>query len=65
MPRGGKRDGAGRPKGTLKAEGTRSQRQLRAYDDEWNLIQRFSRLVKYGDKDACEKFVAARENLYM
>lgn len=46
MPRGGVRVGAGRPKGTTKPEGTRKQRQLRAYDDEWELLKRFNALIK-------------------
>lgn len=51
----------GRPKGTFKAEGTRKQRQLRAYDDEWELIKRFDKLIKHGDREACEKFLAEME----
>ena len=39
MPRGGKREGGGRPFGSVKAEGIRKQKQMRAYDDEWELIQ--------------------------
>ena len=49
MLRGGRREGAGRP---LTAGEVRKQRQLRAATDEWELIQRFAKLVKYGDKDA-------------
>lgn len=59
MSRGGKRDGAGRPLGWRKPEGTRKQRQTRAYDDEWEIIQRFIKIVKYGDKEMCKKFVDA------
>ena len=55
MPRGGAREGAGRPK----VEEKRKQRQLRATDDEWELIRRFSRILKYTDKDACKNFVDA------
>lgn len=43
---GGSRPNAGRPKGTVKPEGVRKQHQLRAYDDEWELIKEFSRIVK-------------------
>ena len=50
--KGGKREGAGRPKGSVKAEGTRKQRQIRAYPDEWELIQKFVKLVKE-NKDVC------------
>ena len=39
---GGVREGAGRPR----QEVTRKQRQTRAYDDEWELIKEFSKLVK-------------------
>lgn len=48
--RGGKRAGAGRP---LTAGEVRKQRQLRATNEEWNLIKRFEKLVKYADKPAC------------
>nr|WP_325189813.1 hypothetical protein [uncultured Selenomonas sp.] len=44
--RGGTREGAGRPKGTTKPEGVRKQRQLRAYDEEWEIIKEFSRILK-------------------
>lgn len=53
----------GRPLGWRKPQGIRIQRQMRAYDDEWELIQRFAKLVKYADKDACQKFVAAQEQI--
>ena len=46
--RGGARPGAGRPK---KLQGVRKQHQLRAYDDEWELIREFSWFVKHGCKD--------------
>ena len=53
---GGKREGAGRPKGWRKGYSEqRKQKQLRAYDDEWDIIQRFAKLVKYGDRQACIK----------
>lgn len=57
MARGGKREGAGRPK----VEELRKQRQLRATDAEWELIRRFSRILKYKDKDACKQFIEAHE----
>ena len=47
----------GRPVGWRKPEGTRQQRQMRAYSDEWQLIQQFAKIVKYGDKQACQEFV--------
>ena len=58
MPRGGRREGAGRP--FLEGE-VRKQRQLRAKADEWEMIQRFAKLVKYGDKAACKKFLDEQE----
>ena len=30
-------------------------------DDEWELIKRFDKLIKYGDRAACEKFLAKME----
>lgn len=52
---GGQRPGAGRPKGSTKdGSSVRPQHQLRAYDDEWDLIRRFARLVKHGKMEACE-----------
>lgn len=30
----------------MKPEGVRKQRQIRAYDDEWEIIRAFSQLVK-------------------
>ena len=50
--RGGKREGAGRP---LTAGVPRKQRQTRATDEEWELIKRFDKLVKRGNKEACIK----------
>lgn len=47
----------GKPLGWRKPEGTRKQRQLRAYDDEWELVQAFDKIVKYGDKQAAIDFV--------
>ena len=44
--RGGTREGAGRPKGSTKAEGVRKQRQLRAYDEEWEIVKEFSSILK-------------------
>ena len=42
---GGKREGAGRPVGTTK-EITRKTRSLRAFDDEWEIIKEFTKIVK-------------------
>ena len=49
--RGGKREGAGRP---LTAGEPRKQRQIRATDNEWNLIHEFSVIVKKDIKKAKE-----------
>ena len=54
MPRGGKREGAGRP---LAAGELRKLRSLRATDEEWRLLQMFERILKYGDKDKAKQFV--------
>ena len=59
MPRGGKRQGAGRP---LTAGEYRKQRQLRATDAEWDLIRRFSHILKHSKPDACKKFVEDNES---
>jgi len=48
----------GMPLGYRKPGGTRKQRQLRAYDDEWDLIQRFAKIIKHGDRPAAEKLLA-------
>ncbi len=62
MSWGGKREGAGRPKGSVNtSHAQRKQRQIRAFDDEWDIIQRIARIVKYGDREACEKFLARME----
>ena len=37
-------------------------RGLRATDEEWNLIQRFEKILKYGDKDSCVRFVEEKED---
>lgn len=51
----------GKPLGWRKPEGVRPQHQMRAYPEEWELIQRFAKLVKYGDKEACIKFLDEQE----
>ena len=63
---GGKRPNqTGRPK---KPEGQRAQHQIpqhqiRAYDDEWDLIRRFAALVKHVDRSACEEAVRKLESM--
>lgn len=50
---GGKRPGAGRPKGSFKAKSEqRKQHQLRATEDEWEVIKRFATIVKTDPKRA-------------
>ena len=45
-----------------KERGVRQQHQVRAYDDEWELIKRFSIMVKYmGKLDDCRKAVEILE----
>ena len=56
--RGGARLGSGRPKLDVK----RTMRQLRAFDDEWKIIQRFARVLKHGDRAACEAALERLEN---
>ena len=63
MPRGGKREGSGRPIGSVKVEGVRKQKQMRAYDDEWELIQAFARMVKHGQREICEDFLRSHDRL--
>lgn len=52
--RGGARVGAGRPKGSTKEiSNKRPQRQVRAFDDEWEVIKEFMKLVRrIGAKEA-------------
>ena len=54
MAKGGKREGAGRPLG---AEELRKMRCLRASSQEWEVIQRFVKMLKYGDKVKARQFV--------
>lgn len=52
---GGKRSGAGRPKGTTKeVSNQRPQHQVRAFDDEWEIIKAFATLVKKDKEKAME-----------
>lgn len=43
----------GRPKGSISKKGPRKARQLRAYDNEWDLIRTFMRLIRL-DIDTCK-----------
>lgn len=59
---GGVRPGAGRPKGSTKDESNqRPQHQLRAFDEEWDLIRRFAKQVKHGNYEACKQVVERLE----
>ena len=63
MAWGGKREGAGRPVGWRKENPRqRKPHTVAAFDDEWAMINRFAKLVKYGyDKNLCEKYLNERE----
>lgn len=54
---GGRREGAGRPAGWRKAEpNQRKHRSLVAFDDEWEAIKQFMKLVrKIGADNALTK----------
>ena len=60
---GGKREGAGRRVGWRKENPRqRKHHTVAAFDDEWELVNRFAKLVKYGcAKDLCEKYLAELE----
>lgn len=49
MSRGGVRLGAGRPPKAADDKRPRPQHQIRAHADEWELIKRFSKMVKDGN----------------
>lgn len=51
----------GRPVGWRKPEGVRTQRPLKAYDDEWNLIRRFAQIIKHGNRLNAEKLLIKLE----
>lgn len=58
---GGRRaNQTGRPKGTTKPEGQRGPHQIRAYDDEWELVRRFNKLVR-NNKEECQRFIEELE----
>ena len=54
MPKGGARQGAGRP---LTAGELRKRCTLRATAEEWELHKEFDKILKYGDKIAAKDFV--------
>ena len=56
---GGKREGSGRKVGWRKEiSEERPGHQIRAFADEWQLIRRFAKLIKHGNRDECEKFLS-------
>lgn len=57
---GGKREGAGRPLGTTK-EIVRKTRSLRAFDDEWEIIKEFTKIVKK-DKQLAMKILSSQND---
>jgi len=54
---GGARTGAGRPTKSPEEVLQRPQRGLRAFDDEWEIINQFADLVKHWDKAKCKEAV--------
>lgn len=59
--RGGVRPGAGRPSIDPAESKTRPQRQVRAWEEEWEIIRRFADLVKSGKAEECRRFVEEHE----
>ena len=53
MARGGAREGAGRP---LTGGELRKQRQLRATEEEWQIIREFSQILKK-DKERAKRML--------
>ena len=51
--RGGAREGAGRPVAAVK----RTARSMKAFADEWDIINKFADLVKHWDKEKCRDIV--------
>ena len=58
---GGARPGAGRPPKQPEEILQRKQRQIRAFDDEWEIISRFAALVKHGSTDRCREVLEQLE----
>ena len=54
MSWGGKREGAGRPK---KEGEVRKMRAMRATNHEWELIQKFAKIIKKGNLPQAESFL--------
>ena len=51
----------GKPKGWRKPEGVRKQRQLRAYDDEWELIKRFQKMMRLRGAEFAENILKSND----
>ena len=51
--RGGLRAGAGRKVGYRKPEGIRKNRTLKAYEDEWEIIKAFAKILKDDPEREC------------
>lgn len=51
----------GRPVGWRKENGVRTLRTMKAYDDEWEIIRRFAKIVKHGDKNKSLKYLEQLE----
>lgn len=56
---GGARKGAGRPKGTKKDVSLqRAQHQVRAFEDEWEVIKAFAKVTKEVPLEECKQAIA-------
>lgn len=60
---GGARPGAGRPRKGEAEKKQRPQHQVRAWADEWDIIKRFSKLVKSNGKNKCERMIEELERI--
>lgn len=50
--------------GRPKKEVTRKSHNVRAFDDEWEVIRRFTRLLKHGHREELEAVIAMLEKQY-
>lgn len=63
MSWGGKREGSGRKTGWRKEISERRPTHgITAFDDEWELIRRFIKLVKGGDKEKIRQILEQLES---
>lgn len=51
----------GRPVGWRKENGVRTLRTMKAYDDEWEIIRRFAKIVKHVDKNKSLEYLEQLE----